>query len=166
MSEIIVVVGPTVIQAIETPPDVPVQVIEIPAEPTVVIEAQIPGPPGGPGPIGQSIIPFVHDYTLFVTQGQQAYRFPYDATILGVSGCLRTAPTGSPVVIDININGTTIFPVQADRPTFAIGATDLPEIALDVQIVTSDRLTIDLDDVGSTLAGEDLSVFIRYEQAV
>jgi hypothetical protein len=144
-----------------------IQVIETPAPgPVQVVEALIPGPPGGPGPIGQSIIPFAYDYNLNPSNGQQPYRFPFAATILGVSGCLGVAASGSPVVIDVNINGVTIFPVQADRPSFAPGVTDLPEIALNVPIVTSDRLTIDLDDVGSTLSGEDLTVFIRYVKAV
>jgi hypothetical protein len=167
MPDIFVVETPPIIQVIETAPDVPVHIVEVASTaPVSVIEAQIPGPPGGPGPIGQSVIPFVHDYTLFITQGQQAYRFPFAATILGVSGCLRTAAIGSPVVIDINVNGVTIFANQANRPSFAPGLVDLSEISLNVPIVTSDRLTIDIDDVGSTLAGEDLSVFIRYERAV
>ena len=156
MADIIVVESQPIIQVIEVPATGPVQ----------VDEALIPGPPGGPGPVGQSVIPFAYDYSLSPTVGVQPYRFPFAATILGVSGCLGVAASGSPVVIDINVNGTTIFPVQADRPSFAPGVTDLPEIALNVPIVTSDRLTIDLDDVGSTLSGEDLTVFIRYERAV
>jgi hypothetical protein len=155
MGDIIVVESLPIIQVIETPATGPVQ----------VVEALIPGPPGGPGPIGQSIIPFVYDYHLNPSNGHQPYRFPFAATILGVSGCLGVAATGSPVVIDINVNGVTIFPVQTSRPSFAPGVTDLPEIVLNVPIVTSDRLTIDLDDVGSTLSGEDLTIFIRYEKS-
>lgn len=156
MSDIVVVAGPTVIEVIDTGSAAPVQ----------VIEGLIPGPPGGPGPIGQNVIPYAYDYTLNPTVGHMAFRFPYAATILGVSGCLGVAATGHAVVIDINVNGTTIFTNQADRPSFAPGVTDLPEIALSHAVVAGDRMTVDLDDVGSTLSGEDLTVFIRYERAV
>ena len=156
MADIIVVESQPVIQVIEVPAAGPVQ----------IIEALIPGPPGGPGPVGQSVIPFAYDYSLSPSAGKQPYRFPFAATLLGVSGCLGTAASGSPVVIDINVNGVTIIANQANRPSFAPGVTDLPEIALNVPIVTSDRLTIDLDDVGSTLSGEDLTIFVRYEKAV
>lgn len=122
------------------------------------------GDPGPQGPQGESLIVFAMDYNLYVKASVRSYRFPFDGTILGVSGCLSTAPTGSPVIVDINLDGVTIFPNQNDRPQFADGVDDLPEITLNVPFVSGNRCSVDVDDIGSTFEGEDLEIFIRYER--
>jgi len=155
MADIIVVASQPVIQVIETPAPGPVQ----------VIEALIPGPPGVKGPVGESVTVFTHDYALFVTEGQQPYCFPYAATLLGFSAYLRVAADAD-VVMDVNVNGVSIFADPADRPRILAGEHLLSEIALNVPIVGTDLLRIDLDDVGSTLSGEDLSAYVRHERTV
>jgi hypothetical protein len=155
MADIIVVESQPVIQVIETAAPAPVQ----------IIEALIPGPPGGKGPVGESVTVFTHDYALFVTEGQQPYCFPYAATIRGVSAYLKTVADAD-VVIDVNVNGVSIFADPNDRPRILAGEHFLSEIALNIPIVRMDLLSIDLDDVGSTLSGEDLSVYVRHEQTV
>jgi hypothetical protein len=155
MADIVVVEGQPVIQVIETPAIGPIQ----------IIEALIPGPPGGKGPVGESVSVFTHDYGLFVTEGQQPYCFPYAATLLGVSAYLGTVADAD-VIIDVNVNGVSIFTDPADRPRILAGEHILPEMTLNVAIVGTDLLRIDLDDVGSTLSGEDLSVYVRHERTV
>ena len=81
-------------------------------------------------------------------------------TIQSVRATVGTAPTGSSLVIDININGTTIFTTQGNRPTItAGGSTSGKVINMDiVTVATGQYLTVDVDQVGSTTPGRDLTV--------
>jgi hypothetical protein len=123
------------------------------------------GDPGPMGPMGDSVVHFSLDYNVEVRVGAQKYRFAFPATLVGVSACLRLAGTGGPTIIDINVNKVSVFANQADRPQIPDGSDDLPEITLNIPIVSGDRLSIDVDDIGSTFSGEDLSVFVRFERA-
>jgi hypothetical protein len=82
-------------------------------------------------------------------------------TILKVKLVAKTAPTGSDVICDINKNGTTIFTTQANRPKIVAGSTTgdsgVPDVA---SLVEGDKLTLDVDQVGSTVAGADLTAQI------
>jgi hypothetical protein len=61
-------------------------------------------------------------------------------------------------------NGTTVWTNQAQRLTILPNTTDA-EAVLSVPVLEGDFLTLDVDDVGSTLSGEDLTVLVRYEKA-
>jgi hypothetical protein len=64
--------------------------------------------------------------------------------------------------VDINKNGVTIFTTQGNRPTIAIAGTTSGKVTnMDVTtIADGDSLTVDVDQVGSTVAGADLTVQI------
>ena len=73
---------------------------------------------------------------------------------------LETAPTGSTFLVDVNRNGTTLFSTQGNRPTVAAaanaaGAYNPPS---DRTLRAGDALSFDIDQVGSTVAGSDLTV--------
>jgi len=123
------------------------------------------GDPGPMGPVGHSVVPFAKDGPIEVSVGSQPFRFPFDATVLGLSACFRI-PNTTTVTFDLHVDGVTAFPNQANRPDIPGGDTDLPEITLNVPIVSGNRLTIDVDDTGGSFDGEDLIVFVRYVQAV
>lgn len=70
---------------------------------------------------------------------------------------LGTAPTGANFVLDVNKNGTTIFTDQTNRPFIATGT--FPANAFrpqSVSFVGGDRLSYDVDVIGSSVAGSDL----------
>jgi len=98
--------------------------------------------------------------------GVGRWRFPYAATIMGVTAAVGTAPTGAAILLDVHKNGTTVFTTQGNRPTIAVSAfATTTEAVPDVTAVDSgDYLTVDRDQVGSTVAGADLTVFIRYRR--
>jgi len=146
-------------------PQPPVELIVVQQIEVIALVDTGKGDQGIPGPPGESQIVFARDYEVTVTQGKQAYRFPFNAVLVGVSACMGLPCLGSPTIIDINIDGVSIFTNPADRPQIPEIEGDLPEITLNVSIVPGNRVTIDTDDIGSTLAGEDLTVFIRYEKA-
>jgi hypothetical protein len=92
---------------------------------------------------------------------------PCALTIVKAKVVVKTAPTGATLIVDVNKAGTTIFTTQANRPTIAIGATQADSGTPDVtSLAEGDKLTIDIDQVGSTIAGADLTVEVVCNQTV
>ena len=91
---------------------------------------------------------------------------PLGLTITGVRANVSIAPTGADLIIDINKNGTTLYTTQGNRPT--ILATETSETATlpDVTSISlGDIISIDIDQIGSTVAGGNLSVVLICEVA-
>lgn len=83
-------------------------------------------------------------------------------TILGVRARVDTAPTGTSIKVDVNKNGTTIFSTQTNRPDIAV-STNASSYVTNMNTTTmasGDYFTIDVDQVGSTVAGSHLTVTI------
>jgi hypothetical protein len=92
---------------------------------------------------------------------------PCSLTITKVKLVVKTAPTGAAIIVDVNKNGTTIFTTQNNRPQIAIGATTGDSGTPDVtSLAEGDKLTIDIDQVGSGTAGADLTVEVVADQSV
>lgn len=86
-------------------------------------------------------------------------------TITGCWASVGVAPTGAAILVDINKNGTTIFTTQGNRPTIAASGFASGRVAnMDVAtLADGDYLTADIDQVGSTIPGQDILVFIELE---
>lgn len=92
-------------------------------------------------------------------------------TIIKVKIVVKTKPTGagSAVTVDVNKNGTTIFTTQDGRPSItvagglAIDDSSTPDVTA---LAENDILTIDVDAIGGTVAGADLTVEVVCTQAV
>jgi len=83
------------------------------------------------------------------------------ATISQVYLTATVAPTGAAIIVDVHKNGTTIFTNQAHRPQIADGAhTGFSVTVDDTSWADGDYLSADMDQVGSTYAGEDLTVHV------
>ena len=122
----------------------------------------VPGASGAAGATGATFLPFSRPGVLTVASGTAKLRIPVDATIAGVSATVGAAAVGAAVVIDVNRNGTTIFTTQANRPQIAAGATAVGESVPNVAALSAgDVLTVDVDQVGSSAAGSDLTVVVR-----
>lgn len=102
--------------------------------------------------------------TLVVGVGTVRFYFNRAVTVTNVRVSVGTQPTGASVIVDVNKNGTTIFTTQGNRPTIAVStnldATSTPDVTA---FAAGDYLTVDIDQVGSTIAGADLSVQVEYE---
>lgn len=112
------------------------------------------------------IITFSHTGALEVKVGAGRFRFPFAATIIGVSAAVNF-PSTSAIILDVNKNGTTIFTTQANRPQIASSAYAAAEVTnMEVtSIGTGDYLTVDIDATGSYFTGNDLTVMIRYQRS-
>lgn len=92
---------------------------------------------------------------------------PCSLTITKAKVVVKTAPTGSSIIVDINKAGTTIFTNQANRPEIAIGETQDDSGTPDVTSLSEgDKVTIDIDQVGSGTPGADLTVEVVCTQNV
>lgn len=82
-------------------------------------------------------------------------------TVRAVRVSLGTAPTGSSAIFDVNINGSSLF-TSPNRPTIAAAGTTSGKVTAMSATNWPDgqALTFDVDQVGSTIAGADLTVQI------
>jgi hypothetical protein len=80
---------------------------------------------------------------------------------------VSVAPTGANIIVDVHKNGTTIFTDQGKRPQIAAGAytdeSDTPDVTA---LTKTDYLTMDVDQVGSTITGQDLTVHVRAKETI
>ena len=82
-------------------------------------------------------------------------------TITSVRASVGTAPTGAALLVDVNKNGTTLFTTQSNRPSVAISGNTATAAAVQVTSwAAGEYLTVDVDQIGSTVAGSDLVVTV------
>jgi hypothetical protein len=100
-----------------------------------------------------------------LTAGTGVSRFYPSSTITITSAraSVNTAPTGASIIVDVLKNGTTIFTTQANRPTIGSGSNvsslAVPDV---VSLSSSDYLTVNVSQIGSTVAGSDLTVLVEF----
>jgi hypothetical protein len=98
-----------------------------------------------------------------VVTGELAWTNPFSRTldILGVILSAGTAPTGADLVMDTNKDGVTIYTTQANRPRIPagqlVGTLAVPDV---VTLAPGERITFDIDAVGSSTPGADITATI------
>lgn len=115
------------------------------------------------GPLGEKYYTFAVFGDLTVDPG--VFRIPNltgrTLTIHEVNVVINTAPTGAAVIVDVHENGVTIFTNQANRPQIAIAAFAGNSVTIDAPAWENDNyLQVDVDQIGSTIAGADLTITI------
>lgn len=91
--------------------------------------------------------------------GTVEFPLPYNCTITEVKLRAGTAPTGAAIIVDVNVDGTTID--TGTKPTIAAAAQAGSDSAFtDASHLEDQVVSIDIDQVGSTVAGSDLVVVI------
>lgn len=119
------------------------------------------GPAGTNGTNGTTEISFSIPGTLTTGAGTMRWYFTGNVTITNVIASVGTAPTGASLIFDVNKNGTTIFSTQANRPTITANAfSDLSSTPNTTTFASGDYITVDVDQIGSTVAGADAVVRI------
>jgi len=104
------------------------------------------------------------DETTALTTGtaKVTFRMPYGYTLVAVRASVTTAPTGSVLTVDINEAGASILStkitIDATEKTSTTAAT--PPVISDSSLADDAEMTIDIDTVGSTVAGAGLKVWL------
>lgn len=100
--------------------------------------------------------------TLASATGSLRWYPPSNITIVSVKAAVGTAPSGSNIVVDVNIDGTTAF-TAATKPTIPdgtnISSAHVPDVT---SVPATSYMTVDVDSVGSSTAGSDLTVLVSY----
>lgn len=87
--------------------------------------------------------------TLVVESGAVPMPLPFTGRLTRVDAAVGTPPTGGPVVLDVNIGGSSVFTSGA-RPTIAVGQssdTATPDSAA-ATFTAGQLITVDVDSVG------------------
>ncbi len=104
---------------------------------------------------------FAHVGVLTVQAGAGRYPVTVAGTITAVRAAVGTAPTGAAILVDVNKNGTTVFTTQGNRPLIAAGTNSSGAAVPDVtSVIAGDLLSVDVDQIGSSVAGSDLVVVV------
>lgn len=104
------------------------------------------------------------DETTALTTGtaKATFRMPFAFTLTGVRASVTTAPTGSVLTVDINEGGVSILStkltIDATEKTSTTAAT--AAVISDSALADDAEITIDIDTVGSTVAGAGLKVWL------
>lgn len=119
--------------------------------------------------IPQALTVAVSDETTDLTTGTAkiTFRAPHAMELTEVRASVTTAPTGANLNIDVNDSGTTIFStilsIDAGEKTSTTAAT--AAVISDSSIADDAEITIDIDQIGSTVAGAGLKVTFIYTRA-
>lgn len=109
-------------------------------------------------------VTFFTESDLVISTGVDRRYFFEDSKITHIRASVDTPPSGAPIIVDINVNKTSIFTEQNDRPTILAGEeTTLITLPDGIFVTEGDFLTIDIDQVGDTTPGANLSVQIKHE---
>jgi len=99
---------------------------------------------------------------LTVGTNKVTFRSPYAFTLTGVRASVNLAPTGSAIIVDINENGTSVLStklsIDANEKTSLTAAS--PAVISDSSIANDAEITIDIDQIGSAIAGKGLKVVL------
>ena len=99
---------------------------------------------------------------LTVGTGKVTFRMPYAFTLTAVRASVTTAPTGSTLVVDINEGGASILSTKLsidDSEKTSVTAA-APAVISDTALADDAEITIDIDQIGSTVAGAGLKVYL------
>jgi hypothetical protein len=113
------------------------------------------------GSFAYYVIPFAFKGELALTTGTLRAPVSITGTIVKVFAKVGTAPTGAAILVDLNYNGTTIWTGGTNRINIAVSTNSDTETTFSTSAVTEDGyLTCDIDQIGSTIKGSDLTVFV------
>jgi hypothetical protein len=109
------------------------------------------------------------DETTNLTTGtaKVTFRMPYAMTLSSVRASVNTAPTGSTLIVDINEAGSTILStklsIDASEKTSTTAAS--AAVISDTGLADDAEITIDIDQIGSTVAGKGLKIVLKGTRA-
>ena len=85
---------------------------------------------------------------------------PHAMVVSSVRLQVNTAPTGSVIIVDVREAGTTIFSTKPQIATSAFTSVGgaVPGVLSDTALADDAEITINLDQIGSTIAGKGLKI--------
>jgi hypothetical protein len=117
---------------------------------------------GGSGGTGiESFIVAASDETTDLTTGSKvAFRMPYGFTLSDVRASVNVAPTDATIIIDINEGGSSILSTKLSIDIGELTSTTaaVPVVISDPDLADDAAMNVDIDQIGSTIAGKGLKI--------
>jgi hypothetical protein len=97
---------------------------------------------------------------LIVGPSVSTFRMPFAMTVTSVKASLTTAATGAALQCDINEGGVSILstPITIDVTELTSTTAAVPPVISDSSLADDASITVDIDQVGSTIIGAGLKV--------
>jgi len=94
--------------------------------------------------------------------GKYAFRVPFAFVLDEVRAAVTVAPTGAAIVVDVNEAGASVLstPISIDATEKTSTTAAAPPVISDAALADDAEITIDIDAVGSTIAGAGLKVWL------
>ena len=117
------------------------------------------------GSVPRTYVWFVKGNVATGTEQGATFRMKRATTVEDVELHVKTAPAGAALIVDINEAGTSLF---STRPQINDGGTVEADTHAfsDTALAAAAELTMDIDQVGSTTAGADLTVLLHCKEAL
>lgn len=112
---------------------------------------------GGPGsgPIAIFSLPG----QAFVEVGRLRYPFPFGGEMTWAVAAVNVAPTGASIIVDVNVDGVSVFS-PGGRVEIPAGSNISALHPIAFTLTPFQVVTVDVDQVGSSLPGGDLTITI------
>lgn len=112
------------------------------------------------------VVPVGDESTALTTGTSKVkFRMPFAATLLSVRASVNTAPTGSTLIVDINEAGSSVLGTKLSIDASETTSTTAASAATitDSALADDAEISIDIDQIGSSVAGAGLkvSLFVR-----
>lgn len=87
---------------------------------------------------------------------------PFAGKLVNILIKSESAAANAPAVFDVRKNAVSVFPVSAEQPALAVGATSASAVR-DVSVAAGDEILIDLASVGAGGIGESLFAVLTFD---
>lgn len=86
---------------------------------------------------------------------------PIALTFRDATGRVKTAPTDADLIMDVRVDGVSLFSSQAEMVLIADGTLEDTSATKDVAVAAGSYFDIEVEQVGSTIAGADATVTLN-----
>lgn len=97
--------------------------------------------------------------TLVVNTGSKRFYMPINCTMTDIEAYVATAPTGAALQLAILKNGSSVA-----TTSISAGSTSSSNTSNSIDLETGDYITINITQVGSGTAGEDLYLNLKFSK--
>ena len=99
---------------------------------------------------------------LTVADGKLTFRMPYAMTLTEVRASVNTAPTDADIIVDVTDGGTSIFStlLTIDATEKTSTTAEVPAVISDTALASGAEVSVNIDQIGSTIAGAGLKLWL------
>ena len=125
---------------------------------------------GGTGQATANTLPYSPTIHIPGTLQAKVYEIewvvPVAFTLLNATGRVATAPTGDTLIVDVRVDGSSIFANQTEMINVAAASQQDVSATKSHSVSAGDVITVEVEQIGSSAAGSDLTVVLNGRTAI